>query len=163
MERQSPKPQPGTRIPGRTDQPEPAPASPRGRAGIIIAALVGVVLALGVAGFLIFGSRPGMASLAAQHFCDALVSHDYASAYAQLSPALQHQGSEDLFAASQRDLDALRGPATACSFGDANVRNTSATFVLTVTRVRSGAASGTLRLIFTGGAWRVAAYDSNVI
>jgi hypothetical protein len=163
MERQSPSPRPGTRIPGRAGAPDPAPASPRGRAGIIIAALVGVVLALGLAAFLIFGSRPGTASLAAQHFCDALVAHDYANVYAQLSPALQKQGTEELFAASQRELDALHGPATACAFGDASVRNTSATFVLTVTRVRSGTASGTLRLTFVGGAWRVAGYDSNVI
>ena len=165
MERQSPPPQPGTRIPGRGDQPDPAPARARGHGGIgiIIAALLGVVLALALAVFLIFGSRPGTASLAAQHFCDALVARDYASAYAQLTPALQQQGTEELFAASQRELDALHGPATACTFGDANVRNSSATFVLTVTRVRVGAAAGTLRLSFTAGAWRIAAYDSNVI
>jgi hypothetical protein len=130
---------------------------------VIIAALLGVVLALALAVFLIFGSRPGMASLAAQRFCDALVAHDYATVYAQLTPALQQQGTEELFAASQQELDTLRGPATACAFADASVRGSSATFVLTVTRVRSGAAAGTLRMIYTGGAWRVSAYDSNVI
>jgi hypothetical protein len=164
MQRQPPSPQPATRIPGRAGLPgqAPAPTQTRGRGGVIIAALLGVVLTLVLAAFLIFGSRPGTASLAAQHFCDALVAHDYASLYAQLSPALQHQGTEELFAASQRELDALRGPASACSFADASVRGASATFVLTVTRARSGAA-GTLGMTFTGGAWRVAAYDSNVI
>ncbi|HEY7985136.1 MAG TPA: hypothetical protein VID73_13250 [Ktedonobacterales bacterium] len=164
MQRQPP-PQPATRIPGRAGLrgQAPTPARPRGRSGVIIAALLGIVLALALAVFLIFGSRPGTASLAAQHFCDALVAHDYASVYAQLTPTLQRQGTEELFAASQQELDALRGPASACAFADASVRGTSATFVLTVTRARSGAAAGTLRMLYTGGAWRVAAYDSNVI
>lgn len=163
MQGQPPSPQPATRIPGRAGAPGPAQARPRARAGIIIAALLGVVLALVLAVFLIFGSRPGTASLAAQHFCDALVAHDYASIYAQLTPTLQQQGTEELFAASQQELDALRGPATACAFTDTNVRGTNATFVLTVTRARSGAAAGTLRMIYLSGAWRVSAYDSNVI
>lgn len=163
MQRQPPPPQPPTRIPGRAGLPGQASAPTRGRGGLIIAALLGIVLALGLAAFLIFGSRPGTASLAAQHVCDTLVAHDYASLFAQLAPEVQRQGTEELFAASQRELDALRGPATACTFGDASLRGTSATFVLTVTRTHAGAAAGTLRLTFSGGAWRVAAYDSNVL
>ena len=163
MQRQPPPRQPATRIPGRADLPGQAPAPRRGRGGIIIAALLGVGLALALAGFLIFGSRPGTASLAAQHFCDALVAHDYASLYAQLTPTLQHQGTEELFAASQRELDIVRGPATACTFGDASVRGSSASFVLTITRTHSGTAAGTLQLTSSNGAWRVATYDSNVI
>jgi hypothetical protein len=163
MQRQPPPRQPATRIPGRASLPGQAPVPRRGRGGIIIAALLGVGLALALAVFLIFGSRPGRASLAAQHFCDALVAHDYASLYAQLTPALQHQGTEALFAASQRELDIARGAATACTFGDASVRGSSASFVLTVTRTRSGTADGTLQLTASDGAWRVALYDSNVL
>ncbi|HEX9413453.1 MAG TPA: hypothetical protein VF916_08095 [Ktedonobacterales bacterium] len=143
---------------------EPTNSAARGYGQLIlIGALVGIVCAGGVALFLIFGSQSGTASVAAQHFCDVLVAHDYATAYADLSQALQQEGTEEQFAASQHLLDTLRGPATACTFSNANVRGSHATFILRVTRARTGAASGTLQLVSETEGWKVASYDANVI
>jgi hypothetical protein len=130
---------------------------------VVIAALIGALLAVTVAGFLILGSRTGTASLAAQHFCDALVAQDYATAYADLSLSVQREGTETQFAASQSMLDQLHGRATTCTFTGARVDSAGATFTLRVTRAGSGAASGTLRMIMEHGDWKVSDYDANVV
>ncbi|GAC1453073.1 MAG: hypothetical protein PVSMB4_13780 [Ktedonobacterales bacterium] len=128
----------------------------------IMAALVGALLAVVLTGFLVLGSHTGGASIAAQHFCDALVAQDYPTAYAALSSAQQRQGTEAQFADSQRVLDRLRGPATACTFAYPQVHGSSATFTLVVTR-GNRTVSGALWLTLERGRWRVDAYDANVI
>lgn len=143
----------------------PAPQTVRrfGWVGLtIVAALVGALVAVVLAGFLILDSRTGAASIASQHFCNALVTQDYPTAYAELSEAQQQQGTEEQFAGSQRVLDRLHGPATACTFSYPQVHTSSATFTLDVTR-GSGTTSGALRLILERGIWKVDAYDANVI
>ncbi len=143
---------------------QPSRPLPQGRViFVVVAALVGVLLAVGLAVFLIFGSRTGTASVAAQQFCDALVAHDYATVYADLSQSLQQQGTEPQFAASQQELDRLRGPATACTFTSTQVSGTHATFTLRVTRAGTGAAYGTIHLSQQAGRWKVDDYDANVI
>jgi hypothetical protein len=143
---------------------EQASPAPRGRTHLfIIAALAGALLAVGLASYLTFGSQAGTASIAAQHVCDALATRDYATAYADLSTALQQQGTEEQFAASQQDLDRLDGAVTSCSFSNPRVSGSNATFTLNVRRAQSGAASGTLRLVFERGGWKVDAYDASVI
>jgi hypothetical protein len=130
---------------------------------LVIAALAGALLAVALAGFLAFASRTGTASVAAQRICDALVARDYPSAYADLSDALQRQGTEEQFAASQQDLDRLNGTVTSCTFAYPHVAGSRATFTLDVTRTSKGTASGALRLVYERGRWRVDAYDTNVI
>ncbi len=152
------------RLKPRNRGQEQASPAPRGRTHLfIIAALVGALLAVGLASFLTFGSQTGTASIAAQRLCDALVAGDYPTAYADLSTALQQQGTEAQFAASQQDLDRLDGAVTSCNFSNPRVSGSSATFTLNVRRAPAGAMSGTLRLVFERGGWKVDAYDANVI
>lgn len=162
-----PPPQPHSHYPEyQTDeaQGQELRAAPRGRVQLVVmAALVGALLAVGLAGYLAFASQTGTASVAAQRFCDALVARDYPTAYADLSAALQRQGTEEQFAASQQDLDQLDGAVTSCTFAYPRVGRSSATFTLNVTRMRTGAASGAPRLVFEHGSWKVDAYDANVI
>ncbi|HKW23796.1 MAG TPA: hypothetical protein VJO13_20630 [Ktedonobacterales bacterium] len=146
--------------------PGSAPGSaPRARPPIrlLIAALLGLALALAVVAVLVFTSGTGSASVAAQQFCDALVRHDYAPAYNQLSQALRQEGTEAQFAASQQELDRLNGGAFSCRFSAPRVRSDHATFTLTLMRAQSGTVSGVLGLVREQGAWRVDAYDANVI
>lgn len=152
------------RLRPRDHEDEASQPLPRGRAWfVVIAALIGTALALGLAAYLIFGSETGTASVAAQHFCDALVAHDYATAYADLSQSQQQQGSEPQFAASQLELDRLRGRATACAFTGTQVSGAHATFTLRITRAGTGTGYGTMHMIQQGGKWKVDDYDSNVI
>jgi hypothetical protein len=141
----------------------PRPAGPRWGVLLVMAALVGALLAVVLAGFLVFGSRTGTASVAAQHFCDALTQRDYATAYADLSQPLQRQGSETQFAGSQTELDRQRGQATACTFIATQVSGPRASFTLRVTRASGGALRGALHMVLEHGEWKVADYDSNVI
>jgi hypothetical protein len=128
-----------------------------------MAILAGVLLAAATAGYLIFGSQTGGASVAVQRFCDAITTQNYAAAYADLSSVLQQQGSEAQFAESQRDLDRLSGVATSCTFASPQVHGSTATFTLHLVRARAGPLAGTLRLVLEGGAWKVADYDANVV
>jgi hypothetical protein len=129
----------------------------------IIAALAGALLAVGLAGYLAFASQTGTASVAAQRFCDALVARDYPTAYADLSAALQGQGTEEQFAASQQDLDRIDGVVTSCALSYVRVSGSRAVFRLNVTRARTGMATGVLQLVFERNTWKVDAYDANVI
>jgi len=130
---------------------------------LLIAALLGLALALGLVIYIVFASTTGTASIAAQHFCDALVARDYASAYAQLAPSLRQQGSAQQFAASQQDLDRINGAASSCRFSAQQVRGNRATFTLILTRAQSGTMSGALDLVQVQGGWQVDAYDANVL
>jgi predicted lipid-binding transport protein (Tim44 family) len=151
------------RAQGQADASDPQAPRRFGCAGMaVMAALVGALLAVVLAGFLVLGSQTGGASIAVQHFCDALVAQDYPTAYAALDSAQQRQGTEAQFADSQRVLDRVRGPATACTFAYPQVQASSATFTLVVTRGGS-TVSGALRLILERGKWKVDAYDANVI
>lgn len=137
--------------------------APRWGVLLVLAALVGALLAVVLAIYLIFASQTGTASVAAQHFCDALTQQDYATAYADLSQGLQHQGSESQFAGSQFDLDRVNGQAKSCTFISAQVSRSNATFTLRVQRATSGTLRGALHMVLERGAWKVSAYDSNVI
>jgi hypothetical protein len=137
------------------------PAAPRVGALLVVAALVGVLLAVLLASYLIFASQTGTASVAAQHFCDALTQQDYATAYADLSQSLQREGTEPQFATSQSDLDRISGPASRCTFITAQVAGSNANFTLRVSR--SATLRGALHLVKEHGAWKVVDYDSNVI
>lgn len=130
---------------------------------LLIAAVLGLALALGVVAVLVFTSGTGSASVAAQQFCDALVRHDYASAYSQLAQSLRQEGTESQFAASQQELDRLNGGASSCRFSAPRVQDDHAMFTLTLTRTQSGTMSGALGLVREQSSWRVDAYDSNVI
>ena len=135
----------------------------RSRRGLLLAALVGLVVAAAVVAFLVYTSGAGTASIAAQRFCDALVKRDYTTAYGQLAQNLQREGSAAQFAASQQDLDRLDGPASSCRFSSPQVHGMRAMFTLTLTRPQSGTLSGAVELVLEQGAWRVDAYDANVI
>lgn len=130
---------------------------------LLVAALVGLAAALGLVGFVAFSSGTGTASIAAQRFCDTLVRRDYAAAYGQLARELRQEGTAQQFAASQQALDRLNGDATACRFSEPAVAGDHATFTLTLTRASAGRMSGALGMVLEAGAWRVDAYDANVI
>ena len=151
--------------PAATSQP-PKPRRPvrarRGRRVWLVLALAGL-LVLGASIYLAFGTQTGTASIAAQNFCATLVAHDYTRGYAQLSDRLRAEGTAAEFAASQRALDQIQGPARTCTFSNPSVRADTATFMLTVSRAGGGTASGTLDLVYEHQQWRVDGYDANVI
>jgi hypothetical protein len=158
----------GGQSPYYSPAPEPAPPTrarswPRRLRLLAMAALAGLILAVVTAGYLIFGSQTGSASVAVQRFCDALTTQSYAAAYAELSSALQQEGNEAQFAASQRDLDRLNGVATSCAFSNPQVRGAAVTFILHITRSRAGPLAGSLQMVHESGAWKVANYDANVV
>lgn len=145
-------------------RPGPVPAARTRRPyRLLFAALLGLALALAVVVVLVFTSSAGSSSVAAQQFCDALVRHDYVLAYNQLALALRQEGTETQFAASQQALDQLNGAASSCRFSAPQIQGDHATFTLTLMRARRGTASGALGLVREQGAWRVDAYDANVI
>jgi hypothetical protein len=135
----------------------------RSRRALLWAALVGLVVALGVVAVLVFTPGTGGASVAAQRFCDALVRRDYTAAYGQLAQNLRGEGTAAQFAASQQDLDRLDGAVSSCRFSAPQVHGSRAMFTLTLTRAQSGTMSGALELVLERGAWLVDAYDANVI
>lgn len=150
------------RAPTRAATTRP-PRKPPRRRRLLIAALLGLVVALGVIALLVFRSGTGTASIAAQQFCDALVRHDYTSAYNQLAGSLRQEGTVAQFVASQQDLDRLNGAASSCRFSAPRIQGDHAVFTLTLTRPESGTVSGALDLVLEQGTWRVDAYDANVI
>lgn len=96
----------------------------------------------------------------ARAICADLTGQRYDDLYTRLTPALQGQGTEAQFVASQRELDQLQGKVTACVPGTPAMNGATGTVAFTLTRAGSAqpvAAQATLAA--SGGVWRVASYS----
>lgn len=100
---------------------------------------------------------------AASAVCSALQKQDYSHLYELLSSAQRSAGTSGQFAASQRQLDIAEGTARACDATISAVDGPQATVVFAVSRVVSGGKSGTARMVYEQGAWKLDAYDARVV
>lgn len=161
-----------TRIPGsgRPGVPSGRPPLPaprvwwRRQLGLLVGAVVGLVVcavALLIANA-ITGPRMPPPAPAAAAICADLEHQDYADLFTRLAPA-QRAGSEQQFAASQRELDRLRGPVTSCTYTLPSVRATAASVRLTIVRGTSAPIQADVELGIEGGMWQVESYDTSVV
>jgi hypothetical protein len=99
----------------------------------------------------------------ARALCDALTTQNYAAVYGSLSPYQKAQGTAAQFAASQRELDAVRGKITTCAYQIASNDDRTAQVTFTLTRARAGTLSASARLLLVNGAWRVDTFTDAVV
>lgn len=161
-----------TRIPGRdrrgvpSGRPPELPSQPwwRRQIGLLLGTAAGIVVcavALVVANAITGPRTPPPAPTAAA-ICADLAHQNYADLYSRLAPA-QRAGSEQQFAASQQQLDRLRGPVTNCSYALPSVRATAATVRLTIVRGVGGVVQADVELGIEGGTWQVESYDTSAV
>jgi len=102
---------------------------------------------------------------AAAAICTDLRTADYASLYQALAPALQLQGtnSEAEFMASQKQLDIVSGPVSACSDQVQPPGGTTAVVTYLIARGSKSAQPAQVVLGYIDGAWRIQQYDSSLV
>lgn len=128
-------------------------------APLLLGALAGLALcALAYVALTLFTPHQPDITPAARAICADLTSQRYDDLYTQLDPALRAQGTAAQFAASQRELDQLKGSVTACSTASASVSGSAASLTFTLTRARKPA-SAQATLTSDGGTWRITAYS----
>jgi hypothetical protein len=140
---------------------------PRGRRSwlaIPLGALSGlVVCGLALGALYLSQGRPPSPATTAQTLCADLRGQHYAALYALLAPSLRQSGTPDQFAASQRQLDILRGKVLTCSYTVEHSDAAQAELRVTLTRASAGASSGTVALQYADGNWSIVAYDASVV
>lgn len=146
---------------------EQAQQSPRPRRGnrlaLALGAATGLVLCLlALAVVLIVNGRSSAPDAAAQSLCADLSAQDYASMYTMLVPKLQAEGTQAQFAASQKELDTIRGKVAACSYTTNQADGSQAAMTFQLTR-HSGSSRGYVHFIYVNGTWKVDNYDTNTI
>ncbi len=143
-----------------------APLDIKSRRGLPPAApvLLGVLAGLALCGLgyltltLLTPRQPDVRPTA-RAICADLTGQRYDQLYMLLAPALQAQGTEAQFIASQRELDQLQGRVTDCSTSSVAISGASAS--VTFTLMRAGATQPTTAqasLGADGNAWRITAY-----
>jgi hypothetical protein len=159
----------------RVTRPATHPNRPRGRAPnprprvfaglpVVLGAAAGLaVCILVLALLLLLNGRTTNPRTTAQALCADLQSQDYQSMYDVLSPRMQVLGTQAQFAASQQQLDALRGPVTGCLYDVQSADSTQANVTLTVTRARAPQTQAVVHFLYIGDAWKVDTYDASVI
>lgn len=132
---------------------------------ILLGALAGLVLCgLGYLALNAFAPRHSPSQMDAQPtlraICADLTGQRYDHLYTLLDPTLQAQGNQAQFVASQRQLDTLLGPVTACAPGSPTLSGSSVSVSFSLTREgarQSAPAQATLAS--EGGAWRITSYS----
>ena len=165
------RPQPGSRYasPVRYRDADAGPTARRSALQalpLLLGAVAGIALVVLVMALLSQQSAsPQSPSVAptARQLCADLTAQRYDDLYELLAPALQTVGSRPQFVASQRQLDAQRGVARACSYSVAEQDATNAALTLTITRGSAAATSGQVRLTYEGNSWRIADFDSSLV
>lgn len=125
-------------------------------AGLVVCALAYVVASA------ITGPRMPPPAPAAQAICTDLEHQDYADLFSRLAQA-QRAGSEQQFAASQRELDRLRGPVKSCSYTLSSASANAATARLTIVRGAEAPVQADVALGSENGEWQVESYDTSVV
>lgn len=135
-----------------------------GRRLITMPVLLGALAGLALCGLgyltlnLLSGHQPD-AQPTARAICADLTAQRYDQLYTLLDPALQAQGTEAQFAASQRELDQLQGRVTSCAPGAITLSGDNASVPFSLTRAGSSQpAVAQATLTSTGTTWRIAAY-----
>lgn len=125
-------------------------------AGLAVCALAFVVASA------FTGPRMPPPAPAAQAICADLQHQDYADLFSRLAPA-QRAGSEQQFAASQRELDRLRGPVASCTYTLPSVRASAATARLTIVRGAGAPTQADVELGAADGVWQIESYDTSAV
>src|SRR5262249_12231082 len=99
----------------------------------------------------------------AQAICADLQRQDYTALYDRLASGLRTEGTEAQLAESQPQLDIACGAVTQCTAVVTGGDNGQASVQFTLTRGRGGPASAMGHLIYEGGAWRLDAYDAQLV
>jgi hypothetical protein len=127
--------------------------------------LLGVMAGLVACGLIALGARllePRQADIqpAMRAVCADLMGQRYDDLYSLLAPALQAQGTEAQFVASQREVDQLQGQVTACEPGTPSVNGAQAIAPFTLTRAESfQPVAAQVALTLSDGTWRIASYS----
>lgn len=130
-------------------------------------ALLGVVAGVVLCGGTLFFARllspaplPAPTSVEAS-ICADLIGQHYEAFYVLLAPNLAAQGNEQQFAATQRELDVLDGPVTACVVTSTNITGENASLNLRLTRTEGGIESVPMSLVVVDGQWFISTYDTS--
>lgn len=101
---------------------------------------------------------------AAESYCAALQSQDYATAYKELDAKLQKATSQATYTAQAQAHAQVDGAIQSCTLTALGHGNTSAAASFTVSLVRAhlGARSGVVGFTATQGAWRVTSVDASL-
>lgn len=136
-------------------------------AGVALALLVGVVVLARVAAS--GHDQAAQARAVASRWCGALLAHNYASAWALLSPGAQAGQTAAQFATDAQLHDAVDGGVTACTVAAAAAGGWGADLgfglappatmgvSVHITRAQLGARTGDVTLARQAGGWRVSA------
>lgn len=131
---------------------------------IVLGAATGLaVCILALALLLLLNGRTTDPRTTAQALCADLQSQDYQSMYDALSPRMQALGTQTQFAASQQQLDALRGTVTGCVYDVQTADSTQANVTLSITRARAPRTQAVVHFLYIGDAWKVDTYDATVV
>lgn len=138
------------------------PSLLRRQLGIVVGAAAGLVVCAMIFAIISLTSGPRVPppDTTARAFCADLTAQRYDDLYARLAPALQSAGTPEQFAASQRQLDRLRGTVSACSYTQVSASDTAATLRFSLTRNHNAPASADVVLRYASGAWRIESYDA---
>ena len=137
------------------------PSLLRRQLGIVIGAAAGLVVCAVIFAIvnLTAGPRVPPPDTVARTLCADLTSQRYDDLYTRLAPALQSAGTPRQFAASQRQLDSLRGTVSTCSFTLVSASDAAATLRFSLTRDRNAPAIADVVMRYDSGAWRIESYD----
>jgi hypothetical protein len=129
-------------------------------APLLLGVLAGLALCgLGYLALTLLSPRQPDIQPAARAICADLTGQRYDQLYALLDPALQAQGTQAQFVASQRELDQLQGPVTSCAIASSSASSASGSVTFTLTRSGSPQpTSAQVSLTTDGASWRITAY-----
>jgi hypothetical protein len=131
-----------------------------GAAPVLLGALAGLALCgLGYLALTLLTPPLPDIQPTARAICADLTAQRYDALYGLLDPALQGQGTEAQFAASQRELDQLQGVVTVCAASATSVSGARGSVTFTLARAGSRQpVSAQATLSSDGAAWRISGY-----
>lgn len=130
------------------------PATP-----VLMGALAGLILCgLGYLALNALAPRQPDVAPTLRAVCADLTAQRYDHLYTLLDPTLQADGTQAQFIASQRQVDALLGRATACAVGTPSATGSNVSVAFTLTR---GAQTPPAQaaLVSESGSWRIISYS----
>lgn len=127
---------------------------------VLLGALAGLALCgLGYLALNLLSSHQPDVQPTTRAICADLTTQRYDQLYTLLDPALQAQGTEAQFAASQRELDQLQGRVTTCAPDAATISGANASVTFSLTRAGSPQPIAAQASLTSGGSsWLIAAY-----
>ncbi|HEX8982875.1 MAG TPA: hypothetical protein VF792_08910 [Ktedonobacterales bacterium] len=127
--------------------------------------MLGIVAGLVLCGFGLValnssaGGRPPDPSTTVDSICADLSTQKYDDLYSRLAPALQQQGNQAQFVASQRELDVLLGPVTSCKHSETWYGNDVAHAAITLERKNEAGSS--ITLAYKQSEWSIVDFDKS--